>query len=69
MSFASEYISGAKAADFTIVQDGDYIHIFNTGVDKDSGLTFIVLRRISPLDRSYKLQVNYKDKLFLKIKN
>lgn len=69
MSFASEYIAGAKAGDFTIKQDDDYMRIFNTSVDSTSGLTFLVARRISPLDRSYTLQINYKDKLFIKIKN
>ena len=69
MSFASEYIAGAKAGDFTIMQDDNYMRIFNTSVDSDSGLTYLITRRISPIDRSYTLQINYKDKLFIKIKN
>lgn len=69
MSFASEYIDGAKAGDFTIIQDDNYMRIFNTSVDSASGLTYLITRRISPLDRSYTLQINYKDKLFIQIKN
>ena len=69
MSFASEYIAGAKAGDFTIIQDDNYMRIFNTSVDSTSGLTYLITRRISPLDRSYSLQINYKDKIFIKIKN